>query len=335
VVALEALSFTGDGLCVPESVLCTASGEVFATNRRCGVSQIRSDGTVRHIGDAAFVAEREIVPNGIALLADGTFLIADTGVHGGVWRLTAEGAFSPFLLEIEGHSIPSTNFVMVDDRARVWITISTRALPRERAFSPAIADGFIAVLEDGRARIVAEGLQFANELRVDPAGEHLYVNETFAERVTRFRIAKSGLGERETYVQLPRGSFTEGLAFDEDGGLWVTCIVSNRLFRIAPDRSATLVLEDLEPAALVRTVATFDEDRFTRSDMERPSARILPNISSIAFGGNDRRTAYLGSTATAIITPTDTMRPDERTLTYVASIHKYGQSPSIGRSRKP
>ncbi len=29
-------------------------------------------------------------------------------------------------------------------------------------------------------------------------------------------------------------------------------------------------------------------------------------------------------TATAIIIATDTMRPDDRTLTYVASIHKYG-----------
>lgn len=293
---VEALSFTGDGLFVPESVLCTASGDVFATNRRCGVSQIRPDGTLRHIGDAAFVAEHEIVPNGIALFADGTFLIADTGVNGGVWRLTADGAFSPFLLEIEGRSIPSTNFVMVDERGRVWITISTRQLPRERAFSPAIADGFVAVLEGGRARIVAEGLQFANELRLDPAGEYLYVNETFGERVTRFRLTSEGtLNGRETYAQLPRGSFAEGLAFDEDGGLWVTCIVSNRLFRIAPDRSVTLVLEDVEPDALARTVETFDADRFTRAAMERPSAHVLRNISSIAFGGEDRRTAYLGS----------------------------------------
>jgi hypothetical protein len=40
-------------------------------------------------------------------------------------------------------------------------------------------------------------------------------------------------------------------------------------------------------------------------------------------------------TATAIITATETMRPAWRTFTYVASIHRYGQSPSSGpRLRK-
>ena len=39
-------------------------------------------------------------------------------------------------------------------------------------------------------------------------------------------------------------------------------------------------------------------------------------------------------TATATITATLTMRPASRVFTYVASIHKYGQSPSMGRSRK-
>ena len=38
-------------------------------------------------------------------------------------------------------------------------------------------------------------------------------------------------------------------------------------------------------------------------------------------------------TPTAIITATGTIRPASRTFTYVASIHRYGQSPSIGRSR--
>jgi hypothetical protein len=38
-------------------------------------------------------------------------------------------------------------------------------------------------------------------------------------------------------------------------------------------------------------------------------------------------------TPTAIITATETIRPASRTFMYVASIHKYGQSPSIGRFR--
>jgi hypothetical protein len=39
-------------------------------------------------------------------------------------------------------------------------------------------------------------------------------------------------------------------------------------------------------------------------------------------------------TPTATITAAETMRPLSRAFTEVASIHRYGQSPSIGRSRK-
>jgi sugar lactone lactonase YvrE len=295
-LGLEDISFKGSDLYVPESVLCTASGDVFATNRRCGVSRIRPDGGVQHIGDPEFVASRGMVPNGIALLGDGRFLVADTGQAGGVWRLAPDGTFSPFVLAIDGRALSSTNFVLPDDRGRVWITISTRQLPRDRAFSPAIADGYIAVWFDGRARIVADGLQFANEVRLDPAGEFLYVNETFGERVTRFRVGADGsLRDREVFATLPRGGFAEGLAFDEDGGLWVTCIVSNRLYRIAPDRRIERILEDARAEALKGAIETFDAGRFTRSEMEHPSAAVLRNISSIAFGGPDRRTAHLGN----------------------------------------
>jgi hypothetical protein len=39
-------------------------------------------------------------------------------------------------------------------------------------------------------------------------------------------------------------------------------------------------------------------------------------------------------TPTAIITATETIRPAWRDFRYVASIHRYGQAPSMGRVRK-
>jgi transposase-like protein len=45
------------------------------------------------------------------------------------------------------------------------------------------------------------------------------------------------------------------------------------------------------------------------------------------------KTKYAGMDVTTSSTATETMRPGARTLTYVASIQKYGQSPSIGRLR--
>ena len=42
------------------------------------------------------------------------------------------------------------------------------------------------------ARIVADGLTFTNEVRVDGSGQWLYVAETFGRRISRFRIAPTG-----------------------------------------------------------------------------------------------------------------------------------------------
>ena len=66
--------------------------------------------------------------------------------------------------------------------------------------------GFIVLLEDGRARIVADELGYTNECLVHPDGKRLFVNETFARRLTSFDIAANGdLSNRQTVAQLGEG----------------------------------------------------------------------------------------------------------------------------------
>ena len=89
-------------------------------------------------------------PNGIALMSDGTFLVTHLGeTEGGVYRMESSGVVSDFLLEVEGQPLPPTNYVHLDTNGRVWITVSTRQIPRQKAQHPNHADGFI-VLVDSR-----------------------------------------------------------------------------------------------------------------------------------------------------------------------------------------
>jgi hypothetical protein len=72
-------------------------------------------------------------------------------------------------------------------------------------------------------------------------------------------------------------------------------VVSNRLLRIAPDGSQTVVLDDGDPEVIARVERNFAVHRLTRADIDAGRERVLGNLASIAFGGPDLRTVYLGS----------------------------------------
>lgn len=293
---LSDLTFVGTDLHRPESVLATASGDLFVSDVRGGITQIRPNGTQLLIGGAHLPA-RGLFPNGIALTNDGSFLFANsgTGGDGGVWRLRRDGQVEPFLLEVDGVTLPRTNFVWLDEHGRVWVCVSTVHKPNFE-YSHDRADGFIALVDQHGARIVGDGIVWTNECRIHPGGDYLYVNETFASRVSRFRLAPDGkLSGKETVAELGEGNFADGLTFDVEGGSWITCIVSNRLIRIAADGSISVIVEDYEPDHLARAVTALAERRLTRPLVHENHHRTLGNISSLAFGGPDLRTAYIGS----------------------------------------
>jgi sugar lactone lactonase YvrE len=85
------------------------------------------------------------------------------------------------------------------------------------------------------------------------------------------------------------------MAFDADGHLWVTSIVSNRLLRIAPGGEATVVFEDGNAALIAEVEDALTGGTIKREHFYMKSGARVQNIASIAFGGADLRTAYLGS----------------------------------------
>jgi hypothetical protein len=91
-----------------------------------------------------------------------------------------------------------------------------------------------------------------------------------------------------------KGTFPDGLAFDAAGGVWVTSIVSNRVIRVGPDGAQQLVLEDADGAHVDWCEQAFAAGDMGRAHMDACGGRFLKNISSLAFGGADLRTAYLG-----------------------------------------
>lgn len=295
-LAPAALGRFGHDLTRPECVLCTAGGHVVTSNFDGGVTLIHPDGRQEDIlGQRP--GRTPVGTNGFAIAGDGSFLLADlSGDGGGAWRLQRDGAMEPLLTELDGVAIPPANFVGVDRRQRIWLTVSTRHDPRALAYRPDIADGFIVLIDARGARLAADGLGYTNEAIVDPGGDWLYVNETMARRTSRFRIADDGsLGRRETVTEYGPGTWPDGLAFDEEGCFWMTSVVSNRVVRVDPAGRQTVLLEEFDPVALDAVEVAFQDKVMGREHLDSIKTEVMQSISSIAFGGPDRRTAYLGN----------------------------------------
>ena len=280
----------GQALVRPECVLATCAGDIYTADWRGGVAHQRPDGS-----QTLYRAQGlDLRPNGIALLADGSFLIAHLGAEdGGVFRLMRDGHAEPWLIEVDGVALPPTNFALRGGGGAIWITVSTRLKPRALGYRKTCDDGFIVRVDERGARIAADGLGYTNE--VAEHGGFLYVNETFGRRLSRFAIRADGtLGAKEVVTTFGAGTFPDGLAFDEEGQAWVVSIVSNRLIRVAPDGAQRVWLEDADPAHLAWVEAAFESGTMGREHLDRAAGRTLKNISSIAFCGVDRREALLG-----------------------------------------
>lgn len=294
-IHLAAVSFHGRGLKRPECVIAHASGLLFAADwtGNGGVAAVDpATDTVHRLAARSFVR-----PNGILLEESGTFLLAHLAdAQGGVFRLHPDGAVEPVLTEIDGHAIPPTNFVAKDGEGRLYVTVSTRHIPRHLAAHANAQDGFIVMAPtSGAPQIVADGLGYTNECAFDPTGAFLYVNETFGRTTARFPVRHDGtLGPREEVGRYGEGIFPDGLVFDAEGGIWITSIISNIVLRLDPRGSRTLVLEDCDTSLAATVEHAYRNGTLDRSLLDTPHEGRLKNISSLAFGGKHLDTAFLG-----------------------------------------
>jgi sugar lactone lactonase YvrE len=293
-LSLSAVQTVGAGLVRPECVLATESA-LYTADWRGGVARIDSTGSVELFA-GALPGGRPLRPNGIALRRDGSFLLADLGeTAGGVFALDRRGQVRPVLERVDGVDLPPTNFVFEDRAGRIWVTVSTRHVPRASAYRADVADGFVVLIDDNGARIVTDGLGYTNEAALSADGHWLYVNETFGRRLSRFRVGADGsLSGREVVTTFGHGTYPDGLAFDAEGNAWITSIVSNRVLRVAPDGSTAVILEDAEPGHLQRCEEAYLAGQMGRPHLDQAAGKRLRNISSLAFGGPDLRTAFLG-----------------------------------------
>ena len=294
-VDLSNIQTLGSNLNRPECVVTHSSGLVFASDwsGNGGVSVIRPSGKVTRI---LSTHTQPIRPNGIALDTDGSFLLAHLGQEtGGVFRMQSSGETSPLLLDLGGQPLPPTNFVTRDLNGHCWITVSTRTIPRAAAYNPTTADGFVIRLDESGANIAADNLGYTNECLVSSDQSTLFVNETFARRLSAFDIRPDGrLENKRTVASFGPGTFPDGLNECSDGSLLITSIVSNRVIQIEPSGKHRLLVEDSDTDHLAVVEQAFHAGTMGRPHLDTAKSHKLKNISSLAFTETGGSNAVLG-----------------------------------------
>ncbi len=282
----------GSSLARPECVLCKADGTIYCSDQRGGIMRIGPDGEQKLLGIEDDVRFR---PNGIAQLRDGTLIFANLGSERGIWSITPDNQVKPYLLDHDGKDLGEVNFVMVAPDETVWFSVMTTA-PHGAPLSAQRMDGYLGRVVDGQVTVMADGINWANEFKIDRERSALYVNETFVARTIRFDIAPDGsLTNRQVLATYEAGTYPDGLALDETGDLWITSVVSNRIFWVSKDGEVRTVFDDSDPERVAASEAALHSETLSRELIYQETDARIQNPTSMAFGGEDLRTVFVGS----------------------------------------
>lgn len=302
------IQYIGHDLQRPECILAEPDGTLWSADARGGVVRISGDGSqeiITQTFDKSFEKASDdanrftegTLPNGLAFAANGDILISNFGTDV-LEVMTRDGKTKLLYDNIDGEPIGKVNFVLRDSKNRIWLTISTRIKNWMEAMSPNIADGCIALADEKGLRIVADGFQFTNEIRLDDKEKYLYIVETCGQCISRMRVQPDGsLTDREIYgpSKLGKYGFPDGIAFDVHGNLWGTLVMVDQVFAITPAGDFHVILDDTNEEAALALEKAFVEDRATPDDMLAAGGTIAPWFASVTFGGSDLKTVYIGS----------------------------------------
>ena len=306
-VDLENIKYVGEDLQRPECILAERDESLWVADSRGGVVHLSPNGAQKVITQKHAVGVNQnsdvmrffegTLPNGLAFDRNGDLLISNFGTDC-LERMKRTGETEVMFDTIDGKEIGKVNFVLRDSKDRLWITITTRKKNWIDALVPDLDDGYIARYDHRGVHVVAEGLHFTNEVRMDAKEEHLYVVETTGGRILRFRVDENGdLSGREIYgpTHMGAGAYPDGIAFDSYGNLWGTMVYSDKLFVITPDGEMVVLIDEGDPAKVKQLDDAFYNRCVTNEILFQTGRGIAPWMASVTFGGADLQTLYIGS----------------------------------------
>lgn len=255
-LSIENVQIFAEGIDHAECVAVHPDGSVWAGGEGGQIYRITEDGSkVEEVANTGgFIL-------GIAFSPDCSWLaICDTGKKC-VWKLKLDDfTLEEFATGAGGEGFKNPNYPAFDSLGRLYVSESGNFRQ---------VNGKIFRFEpDGKDEIWHEGpFNFANGLALSAKEDFLYVVCTWLPGVERIGINSDGsAGRREVYTTLPQ-TCPDGIAFDADGNLYISCYTPNAIYKVNKKQEIRLLIDDWE-------------------------AHTLSNPANIAFGGKDFRQLY-------------------------------------------
>jgi sugar lactone lactonase YvrE len=224
-----------EGLDHPEGIAVHQDGSIWAGGEAGQIYRISPDGSkVEEVANTGgFIL-------GIAFSPDMSWLaICDLGKKC-LWKLQLEDlSLSIFSNGTEDHLFNIPNYAVFDQSGNLYVTESgafREITGKILKFNPS-GDG--AVWHQGP-------FNFANGMAMSSDQKSLFVVCSWLPGVERIGINRDGsAGEREVYCTLPQ-TVPDGLALDKAGVLYVSCYTPNTIYKVLPDRTTTVLVNDWE-----------------------------------------------------------------------------------------
>lgn len=222
----------------PECVTWGPDGRVYAGGEAGQVYRfdLADDSCEEFAGTGGFVL-------GLALDADANVYACDLKRHE-IVRVTPDGTVATYATGPQERPIRLPNFPVFDEQGSLYVSDSGTWGERDGLIWRVPPGGGTAEVWDERCS------GFTNGMCLTADGDALIVVESSPPQVSRVEIAADGsAGERTLLVELPR-TVPDGVAFDVEGNLFISCFNPNHIYRLDPAGELTVMYDDWEQLQL-------------------------------------------------------------------------------------
>jgi gluconolactonase len=171
------------------------------------------------------------IPAGLAFHPDGSLYVADEGeqIHG-VLRIDQSGHAATVVDAYQGVPLNGANDLVFDRNGVLYFSDPWGT----NAENP--AGGFYRLLPSGELQQIDSGLAFPNGVALNADESAVYLAETYRHRILRYQLRLDGtFGPREHWADIEPPPGPDGMAFDDQGNLYVAHYAGGRIDVFDPE----------------------------------------------------------------------------------------------------